>query len=163
MCNGAPALVETLHCERLHDDAIHFLAHALPKQEAVGWGCLCVATVSGRRTLRRFRKPMWRRKDGYPIPMGRIAGRLRLRLIKRDWKALQLFWHSQHSSAAVVLRRRILSPSLPPDHVTPQFVAGAVMASAVKNRPEKAPEKYRVFLQKGMGLMARIQLVPQPV
>jgi hypothetical protein len=37
------------------------------------------------------------------------------------------------------------------------------MASAVKNRPEKAPEKYRVFLQKGMGLMARIQLVPQPV
>jgi hypothetical protein len=50
-----------------------------------------------------------------------------------------------------------LPPVAPPDRVTPQFVAGAVMVSAVINQPEKAAEKYRVFLQKGMALMARMQ------
>jgi hypothetical protein len=50
-----------------------------------------------------------------------------------------------------------LEPVAPPDHATPQLVAGAVMACAVKRQPEKAPEKYRVFLQKGMALMARMQ------
>jgi hypothetical protein len=42
-------------------------------------------------------------------------------------------------------------------------VAGAIIVSAVKNQPEKAPEKYRVFLQKGMALMARMQSGPKPV
>jgi hypothetical protein len=53
-----------------------------------------------------------------------------------------------------------LDPVPPPDHMTPQFVAGAVMIAAVKNQPEKAAEKYRVFLQKGMALMARIKPGP---
>jgi hypothetical protein len=50
-----------------------------------------------------------------------------------------------------------LEPVAPPDHGTPQLVAGAVMVSAVKTQPEKAAEKYRVFLQKGMALMDRIK------
>jgi len=54
-----------------------------------------------------------------------------------------------------------LEPVPPPDHVTPQFVAGAVMISAVKNQPEKAVEKYRAFLQKGMALMARVKPGPK--
>jgi len=56
-----------------------------------------------------------------------------------------------------------LEPVAPPDHITPQVVAGAIIACAVRNQPEKAPEKYRVFLQKGMALMARMQPGPKPV
>jgi len=56
-----------------------------------------------------------------------------------------------------------LAPVAPADHITPQFVAGAIIVSAVKNRPEKAPEKYRAFLQKGMALMTRMQSGPKPV
>jgi len=39
-------------------------------------------------------------------------------------------------------------------------VAGAVMIVAVQTQPEKAAEKYRVFLQKGMALMARMKPGP---
>jgi len=53
-----------------------------------------------------------------------------------------------------------LEPVPPPDHVTPQLVAGVVMIAAVRTQPEKAVEKYRVFLQKGMALMARIKPGP---
>ena len=28
-------------------DAIHFLAHAIPKREAVWWGCLCIKLAGG--------------------------------------------------------------------------------------------------------------------
>jgi hypothetical protein len=36
------AVVERLTGQMLHDDAIRYLAHALPKRNAVWWGCLCV-------------------------------------------------------------------------------------------------------------------------
>jgi hypothetical protein len=52
---------------------------------------------------------------------------------------------------------------VPPDHVTPQFVAGAVMIAAVEKEPEKATEKYRAFLQRGMALMAKMQPGPNSV
>ena len=31
------------------------------------------------------------------------------------------------------------------------------MMAAVESQPEKAPEKYRAFLQEGMALLAKVQ------
>jgi hypothetical protein len=38
----ADAYVERLIAKQLYDDALKFVAHSLPKREAVWWGCLCV-------------------------------------------------------------------------------------------------------------------------
>jgi hypothetical protein len=40
-------------------------------------------------------------------------------------------------------------------------VGGAVFLAGVINEPEKANEKYRVFMQKASALMARMQQPPQ--
>jgi hypothetical protein len=49
----------------------------------------------------------------------------------------------------------------PPDHVTSEIVANAVVVSGVINQPERAKEKYRVFMQKASALIVRMQQ-PQP-
>src|SRR5438270_5229403 len=36
------AFVEALRAAALYDDALQFLAYALPKREAVWWACLCL-------------------------------------------------------------------------------------------------------------------------
>ena len=38
----AGAFLERLLAGEYYDDAVRFLAHALPKREAVWWGCLCL-------------------------------------------------------------------------------------------------------------------------
>ena len=49
----------------------------------------------------------------------------------------------------------------PPDHITSEIVANAVILSGVINEPEKAKEKHRVFMQKASALIARMQHPPQ--
>ena len=47
-------------------DAVRFLAHALPKREAVWWACLCSRAVAGSRAVQTFTTPghtfMWDRR-----------------------------------------------------------------------------------------------------
>ena len=45
----------------------------------------------------------------------------------------------------------------PPDHMTSEMVANAVTLAGVVKEPEKAKEKYGVFMQKAMALIARLQ------
>ena len=45
----------------------------------------------------------------------------------------------------------------PPDHMTSEMVANAVILAGVAKEPEKAKEKYRVFMQKASALMARMR------
>ena len=45
----------------------------------------------------------------------------------------------------------------PPDHLTSEMVANAVVLAGVVKEPEKAKEKYGVFMQKALALMARMQ------
>ena len=45
----------------------------------------------------------------------------------------------------------------PPDHMTSEMVANAVTIAGVVKEPEKAKEKYGVFMQKALALMARMK------
>src|SRR6185436_10032367 len=42
-----PELVDVLVEKKLYPDAVRFLAHALPKREAVWWGWMCARRSSG--------------------------------------------------------------------------------------------------------------------
>jgi len=153
--------LELLIGKELFLDAIRFLAYALPKREAVGWGCLCVRQVLGTQDASKISEAHVAVERWVSNP---DEGNRRAAEIAADKEG------SESPSACLALAAFFsggsiapanLAPVAPADHITPQLVAGAIIVSAVKNQPEKAPEKCRVFLQKGMALMARMQPGPK--
>ncbi len=164
---GAKALLKDEHTPRqflelligkeLFLDAIRFLAFALPKREAVGWGCLCVRHSLGTEEAAKISETQVavERWVSNPDEGNRRTAQAAADKEGSESPSALLAMAAFFSGGSIAPAH--LQPVAPPDHVTPQFVAGAVMVAAVKNQPEKAPEKYRVFLQKGMALMARMK------
>ncbi len=149
--------LELLIGKELYLDAIRLLAYVLPKREAVGWGCLCVRHSLGTEDASKISETHVAVERWVSNP---DEGNRRAAKIAADKEGLE----SPSASLALAaffsggsIAPANLEPVAPADHLTPQFVAGTIIVSALKNQPEKAPEKYRVFLQKGMALMARMQ------
>jgi len=155
--------LELLIGNELFLDAIHFLAYALPKREAVGWGCLCVRHSLGTQDASKISEThvAAERWVSNPDEENRRAAKIAADKEGLESPSACLALAAFFSGGSMAPAN--LEPVAPPDHVTPQMVAGAIIVSAVKSQPEKAPEKYRAFLQKGMALMARMQSGPKPV
>jgi len=149
--------LELLVGKELFPDATRLLAFTLPRREAVGWGCLCVRHSLGTENAAQISKTQVaaERWVSNPEEGNRQAAKSAVAEDGPESPSDLLALAAFYSGGSVVEPDR--DPVPPPDHMTPQFVAGAVMIAAVKNQPEKAPERYRVFLQKGMALMARIK------
>ncbi len=145
----AEQYLEVLIGQHQYLDAVRFLAHALPKREAVWWGCLCVREAYGR---------------GLPA-----AGAAALQAAER-WattpdednrraafaaaEAAGLGTPAGIAAVAAFWSGGSLGPphvkAIPPaEHLTGQGVAGAVLLAAVVIEPEKAVDKYRRFFQLG--------------
>jgi hypothetical protein len=155
--------LELLIRKELFLDAVHFLAYALPKREAVGWGCLCVRHSLGTEDASKISEAhvAVERWVSNPDEGNRQAAKAAADKEGLESPSAFLALATFFSGGSIAPAN--LESVAPPDHATPQLVAGAVMASAVKSQPEKAAEKYRVFLQKGMALMARMQSAPKRV
>jgi len=149
--------LEVLVGKELFLDSIRLLAFTLPGREAVGWGCLCVRHSLGTENASQISKTQVAAERWVSSPEERNRQAAKAAVPEdgpespSDLLALAAFY----SGGSVVAPD--LDPVPPPDQLTPQFVAGAVMIAAVKTQPEQAAEKYRVFLQKGMALMARMK------
>ena len=142
-------------------DAIRLVAHLLPKREAVGWGCLCVRHVLASQ------------KDK-PLPNVQVAAERWVSAPNEEnrWAAKETADKEDPKtpSGLLALAAFFAGPSMappniqavpPPDHITPEIVAGALVLAGVINEPEKANEKYCVFMQKASALIARMQQLPQ--
>jgi len=152
--------LELLIGKELFPDATRLLAFTLPKREAVGWGCLCVRHSLGTEDAAQISKTQVaaERWVSNPDEENRQAAKAAVAEDGPESPSDLLALAAFYSGGSVVAPN--LEPVPPPDHVTPKLVAGAVMIVAVQTQPEKAAEKYRVFLQKGMALMARIKPGP---
>lgn len=130
--------------------AIRFLAHALPKPESVWWACLCVRETTGPTPL-PFAKAALDAAErwlGNPtednrraaMPAGQAAG------LSTAAGAAAL--------AAFVSGGSLGPPNVPPippgENMTGQVVGGAVLLAAVEKEPEKAIERFRSFLNRGI-------------
>ncbi len=148
--------LELLIGKELFLDAIRFLAYALPKREAVGWGCLCVRhSLETEDASKISETHVAVEKWVYnPDEENRRAAQAAADKEGSESPSALLAMAAFFSGGSIVPAN--LEPVAPPDYATPRLVAGAVMISAVESQPEKAAEKYRVFLQKGMRLMARV-------
>ncbi len=147
--------------KELFRDAIRVVAHLLPKREAIGWGCLCVRHILASQ------------KDK-PLPNVQVAAERWVSAPNEEnrWAAKEIADKEDPKTPSGLLAMAVffagpsmtppnVQPAPPPDHVTSEIVAGAVFLAGVVSEPEKAKEKYRVFMQKASALMARMQQAPQ--
>lgn len=136
--------------KKLHADAARFLAHALPKREAVWWACHCAEQILGAE----------------PPPAEAAAVKA-----ARTWvidpsddnrraaftaaEAAQLGTPAGCAAMAAFMSGGSLAPpkltAVPPaDHLTADFVAWSMAIGAVIKEPEKAADKYAAFLKFGL-------------
>lgn len=143
--------LDILIARGLYDDATRFLAHALPKREAVWWACQCARAAYGsqcppaaeaavqaaeawaQETSEDHRQTAMSAAEA--ADFGTPAG----------CAAAAAFW-SGGSLAPPHL------PPLPPaEHLTARGVSGSVLLSANLD-PEGLPEKFRCFLTLGIAV-----------
>jgi hypothetical protein len=153
--------ISLLMQKELFRDAFRLVAYLLPKRESIGWGCLCL-----RHALAT--------DNNKPLPDVQLAVERWVTAPQEEnrWAAKQLADKEKAKTASGLLASAVFyaGPSIaapqskpvpPPEHLTAEFVANAVFIAGVASKPEKAKEKYDVFMQKAFALIARMQQPPQ--
>jgi len=143
--------------KELFRDALRLVAYLLPKREAVGWGCLCVRHILASQ------------KD-QPLPQVQVAAERWVSAPHEEnrWAAKETADKEDPKtpSGLLAMAAFFAGPSMappnlqavpPPGHATSEMVANVVFLAGVVSEPEKAKEKYEVFMQKALALMARMQ------
>jgi hypothetical protein len=143
--------------KELFRDAIRLVAYLLPKREAIGWGCLCV-------------RHMLASQPDKPSPPVQIVAERWVSAPNEEnrWAAKEAADKEDPKtpSGLLAMAAFFAGPSMappniqavpPPDHITAEIVGNVVVLAGVVKEPEKAKEKYRVFMQKASALIARMQ------
>ncbi len=137
--------------DELHE-ATRFLAHALPKREAVWWACLCARSVlpaDAKPEVEDILKiaETWVYK---PTEENRRAAMASAEAVGFDapasWAAVAAFWSGGSMAPPEA------PPVAPGDELTGTAVSAAVMIAALQTEPERAQEKYRQFLDQGIDV-----------
>jgi hypothetical protein len=144
--------LDLLIAKHHYPDATRFLAHLLPKREAVWWAALCARSAAGAQppapiTAALQAAEKWvrepnedNRRAALPAAEAATFG------TPAGCTAVAAFWTGGSLGPPQV-------PVIPPgESFTAHGVAGAIMLAAVTTEPEKAPEKYRHFLAWGINV-----------
>ncbi len=133
-------------------EASRFLAHALPKREAVWWACLCAREAlsdSGDDAAENLLtlSESWVRK---PTDENRRAAMAAAEAAGFDspasWAAIAAFWSGDS------LAPTDMPPVAPSDELTGTAVAAATMLAAFAGGPAASTDKFRQFLKNGMDV-----------
>jgi hypothetical protein len=131
-------------------DAVRFLAHALPKREAVWWACLSARAVAGSNPPPQITAALQAAEKWVADPSEENRRAAMPAAEAAEFKtpagcaAVSAFWSGGSLGPPNV-------PVVPPgEFLTAHGVGGAVMLAAVQSEPGKAPEKYRKFLAQGI-------------
>jgi hypothetical protein len=144
--------LDALMDKQLFPDAIRFLAHGLPKREAVWWACYCAKTAAGS-TLPAPESAAVQRAERWvadPSEENRTA-------LMPAAEAAKIGTPAGCAALAAFLSGGSMGPAnvaaIPPaETLTGTAVAGAVMIAVVVKEPQKAAEKYRTFLSRGIEI-----------
>lgn len=139
----------------LRNEAARLAAHALPKREAVWWGCMCARAVPDPALLpvdadALLAAEAWVRKPGEET-LRRAAMEAAQRTAFRSpeaWAAVGAFW----SGGSMAPAGQPVVP--PPDHLTGVAVSGGVVLAAVRLRPERAQDRLARFLAAARDIAA---------
>ncbi|MBU8543841.1 MULTISPECIES: DUF6931 family protein [Roseomonadaceae] len=147
--------IARLEAAGLRNEAARLAAHALPKREAVWWGCMCARAVPDPALLTVDAEALlaaeaWVRKpgdDGLRRAAMEAAQRTGFRT-PEAWAAVGAFWSS--GSMAPLGQPEVP----PPDHLTGVAISGGVVLAAVRLRPERAQDRLVRFLVSARDIAA---------
>ena len=153
--------LEQLVDRQMHADAVQFLAHALPKREAVWWACLCGSQVLGAEPPPAATAALDAAKAWVIDPKDE-----KRRATFPAAEAADVGTPAGCTAAAAYFSGGSLAPAhlttvAPGEHITAQLVASALTLAAVIKEPEKAAEKYASFLRIGLEVAAGQQAWPE--
>lgn len=138
--------------EKHYVDALGFLAHALPKREAVWWACVCArSTLAAEPPAAELNLLGLAEAWVYdPSEANRRAAMAAAEASEfktsSSWAAVAAFW-SGGSIAPPDLQ------AVPPaDNLTGKAVAAAVMMAVALGEPDKMEERYRQMLTRGLDI-----------
>lgn len=153
-----PDYVAVLVDKQLYPDAVRFLAHALPKREAVWWGWMSARRAAGE----------------HPPPPIKAALAATEKWIAQPTEEHRRAAHAaaqqaQFGTAAgcaglgAFFSGGSLAPPeapivAPGDYLTAKAISGAVNFAAMSGEPKEAPEKFKSFIAQGEDVARRIKL-----
>lgn len=132
-----------------YQEAVRFLAHALPKQEAVWWACLCAREAAGSAPAQQASAALEAAEKWVRNPTEENR-----RPAMPAAEAAGLATPAGSAALAAFLSGGSLGPSHvpavpPPENVAAQAVAGAVILSVVSRELEKLQERFQAALARG--------------
>jgi hypothetical protein len=135
--------------QHLYTDAIRFLAHALPKREAVWWACVCLRSLQSSASPPAAAAALQAAEKWVADPSD--ANR---RVAMSAASAAGLSEPAGCIAAACFWSGGSIAPPdlpavAPAEHLTAHTVAAALMLAAVRTEPAQAAEKFRQILQSG--------------
>jgi hypothetical protein len=153
-CTTVSTALAALEAGGFHAEAARLIAHALPKREAVWWGCMCALHTAPSdlpecdRAAREAAE-LWARQPTDPV---RRAAMTRAQATAFDtpeaWAAVAAFWSGDSMAPEG-------QPAVPPaPHLTGTAVAGAVALSAVRGEVSRRSARLQRFLESGRNIAA---------
>ncbi|QSA96394.1 hypothetical protein [Methylococcus sp. EFPC2] len=135
-----------------YGDAVNFMARALPKREATWWACLCARSALGENPPAPYVQALAAAEQWVYTPSEENR-RLAMAAAEATpfdhpaaWAAVAAFWSGGSLAPENV-------PAVPPaDNLNAKAVIGAVRLAVVIREPEKAAEKYRLFLEQAIDI-----------
>jgi hypothetical protein len=153
-CTQLAEAVDRLEAAGFLVEATQFVAHALPKREAVWWACMCATHTAPadlpdadrkareaaedwvRQQGEKLRRTAWARAEvsGFGTP--------------EAWAAVGAFWSGDSMAPEG-------QPAVPPaPHLTGTAVAGAVGLAAVRGDAARQQARLHSFLESGRNIAA---------
>jgi hypothetical protein len=142
-------------------DTVKFMAHALPPREGVWWAWMCVRKAAGPEPPPPVKASLEATEKWLSQPSDELRRAAKQAADKADGTAAWCV-----GVAAFLSGGSVAPPDAPvvpaAEFASAKTVAGAVMISAVATEPEKAPQKYKTYIDQALDVANRIQLWEKP-
>jgi hypothetical protein len=143
---------------KLYPDAVRFVAHALPKREAVWWAWMSARRSSGENAPPKIKASLEATEKWIAQPTDENR-----RAAKEAAEIAKLVTAAGCAGLAAFFAGDSLAPPdcpavAPGPYLTAKAVSGAVNFAAMSGEPNQAPEKFRSFVAQGLDVTKRIKL-----
>jgi hypothetical protein len=150
--------VALLMSKKLYADAVRFVAHALPKREAVWWGWISAKRAAGADPPPKIKASLEATEKWVAQPDDE-SGRAAMAAAKEaqtttaaGCAGMAAFFSGSSLGPAHV-------PPIPPgEFLTAKAVSGAVIYAAVGKDPANAPDRFQTFVTQGVEVAFKIKL-----
>lgn len=144
--------------KELFVDAVRFLAHALPKRQAVWWAWVCARRAHGEEPPEDIKTTLELTGKWIAEPTEQYR-----RAAMQHGEAVGFGTPAGSAALAAFLSGDSLAPPdqqavPPPKYAAAKAIGGAVILAAVAKEPERANEKFQRFITQGLEVAEKTQL-----